>query len=90
MELVFGKLSDLDIEPLGPVVDEVGPSAGIERLRRRAEVIRREWASEVEDEEVKAPQQDAGVALGGNAGYVADLWADGTGLSGALAEKRES
>ena len=90
MEPVFGKLSNLNIEPLGPVVDEAGPSPGIERLRRRAEVIRRQWANEVEDAEVKAPQQDVGAVWGGNAGYVGDLWADRTSATVPLTREKES
>ena len=74
MEPVFGKLNSLNIEPLGSMGDEVGPSLGVERLRRRAEVIRRQWASEVEDAEVEEPQSYGRAVWGGNAGSVADLW----------------
>ena len=89
MEPVFGKLNNLNIEPLGPVVDEAGPSPGIERLRRRAEVLRRQWASEVENAEVKTRQQDAGAAWGGDPGYVGDLWADRNSATGALTGEKD-
>ena len=88
MEPVFGKLRSLDIEPLGSMVEEVGPSSGVERLRRRAEAIRRQWTSEVEGAEVKEPQPDGRAVWGGNAGSVADLWTDSA--NGTLAGKKES
>ena len=53
MEPVFAKLKRLDIKPLGPV-DSVGSpdlAPGIERLRRRAETLRREWAESRKDAE---------------------------------------
>ena len=49
MEAVFAKLERLGIEPLGTVPEEVDPTPGIERLRRRAETLRREWAEEARE-----------------------------------------
>ena len=46
MEPVFAKLERLGIKPLGTVPEEVDPTPGIERLRRRAETLRRDWAEE--------------------------------------------
>ena len=53
MEPVFAKLKHLGIEPLGTVPEEVDPTPGINRLRRRAEVLRREWAEEQREAEIQ-------------------------------------
>lgn len=52
MEPVFAKLTRLGIEPVGTVhVVEGEPAPDIERLRRRAETLRREWAEKRRDAE---------------------------------------
>ena len=53
MEPVFAKLKHLGIEPLGTVPEEVDPTPGINRLRSRAEVLRREWAEEQREAEIQ-------------------------------------
>ena len=53
MEPVFAKLEHLGIRPLGTVPEEVDPTPGIERLRRRAETLRREWAEETREDEIE-------------------------------------
>ena len=52
MEPVIAKLEHLGIEPLGTDPEEVDPAPGIERLRRRAETLRREWAEKTREVEI--------------------------------------
>ena len=64
MRAVFEKLQRLGIEPLGTVAEPSDSTADIERVRRRAETIRREWAkdlSEVDVEEASS-QSDLGAS----------------------------
>ena len=58
MEPVFAKLKHLGIEPLGMVPEEVDPTPGINRLRRRAETLRREWAEEPRESEIQEASAD--------------------------------
>ena len=51
MEPVFAKLERLGIKPLGTVPEEVDPTPDIDRLRRRAEILRRDWAEETREAE---------------------------------------
>ena len=53
MAPVFAKLERLGIEPLGTISEEVDPTPGIERLRRRAETLRRDWAEERREAEIE-------------------------------------
>ena len=55
MEAVFAKLQRLGIEPLGTVTVQGDSTADVERVRRRAETIRREWAKDLSEVEVEGP-----------------------------------
>ena len=53
MEAVFAKLQRLGIEPLGTVTEQGNSTADIERLRRQAERIRREWSMDLSEVEIE-------------------------------------